>query len=588
MQKFILLFIFITSSFSAQIDTTLFEGENLPKYYARIAKDINSSITQKLKSEQIISLERSTLQKLQQLHAVKDEIKTFETITFSDKQITQQTYLKALYLLQTLYSEIDRLHKKEKNIQQKLFALKSQIEKSLPKEQNRSLLSNQMQYAFYKISQDKITQSLTQYEALYKKEFDLFYQALDLVNFKEQSSKQILKNVDRKIETITEKNLLLTIDKDSEALQNSAAQKKIESEERSIQKERDETLVKKLEAQILLSLKHLKAKDHDNYLETLELIEVDLSGLSKAKRETFENFSKLLIDFGEQKFDTASVTLATTQLGIKNIINQIESFITKTLFVYEDKAFSIKTVLTFAILLFIGFFIAKIYKNIVDSFRKSNRIKNLSVARMIANSGYYLIILITFFIALRAIGLDMHTIFVVIGAILLWIALGLQGFISNYAMGILIKIDRSIRIGDQIELDIHTAGIVDDMDFRSITLLTSDHTRITIPNSRFFSNSFINHSLEEDIKRIHIAFSAPNSIDYELIQDTVLSTLAKSEVPHIKTTDKQAQVVIIDINRKIVRYKLLVWINQADRYDMVIEKSPFLALIHQSLKKVAL
>jgi len=229
----------------------------------------------------------------------------------------------------------------------------------------------------------------------------------------------------------------------------------------------------------------------------------------------------------------------------------------------------------------IGFIIAKFYKNIVNRYRMKNRIKSLSTARLVANSGYYLIILSTFFIALKTIGLDIHTILLLFGAILLWLALGLQGFISNYAMGILIKIDRSIRIGDMIELDNHTVGNVDDMNFRAITIKTSDNNRITIPNSLFISGHFINHSLEENSRRLHIPFSADKHLPLDVVQAHILTLLANSDIPYL--AEKKAHVVIYSLQRKVTKYTLLVWINQHNNYDSTLVKSSFLALVQQAL-----
>lgn len=577
------MLLMISYAISADIDTSLYEGENTLKYFQKVEKTINSNMAQKLKNNETISLEKSTLEKLKQLYTIKDEIKPFETINLGKSKIKQGTYLKALSLLTSLQNEITRLEIKEKDIQQKLFDLKNSIEKTLPLDANKTLLNNQLQYAFYKVSQEKILKSLALYTQLFTQEFTKFQAALPHVSFKEKNSKNIIKHTDKKIDVIKNKNLLLTIDKDSEAQRDSEAQKEIVSKEKSIQKERDSALIKKIKAQVLLALKYLKEENQKEFLEVTESIENDFEAFSMAQKEKFTTLLELLFLFGDKHFDDASVALATTQVGFNYIKNSAIMIANKTLFVYEDKAFSMKTIMTFISIIIIGFIIAKLYKNIVDKFRKKNRIKSLSTARLIANSGYYLIILTTFFTALGTIGLDMHTIFVVIGAILLWLALGLQGFISNYAMGILIKIDRSIRIGDHVELNNEIVGCVDDMDFRSITIQTGDQVRIIIPNSRFISGEFINHSLEDNIRRLHLPFSADKSLTHAQIEQAVLQTLESSSVPHLKTVDKKAQVIVIDINRKIVRYTLLVWIKQQDNHDMPVVKSEFLKVIQKSL-----
>ncbi len=566
---------------AAQVDTALFEGENISQHLAQIEKNIHNTMAQKLKSKTETSLEKSTLQKLKQLYAIKDDIKPFKTIALDKIVIEQEQYLDAFLLLSKLKTEISRLQIKEKDIQEKLFTLKNEIEKTLQEEQNESLLNNQLLYAFYKISQDKIKKSLALYEKIFTKEFKQFQTALYRVHFKEQKPQNIIQHSDKKIDAIKNRNILLDIDKDSEAKRDTKAQKEIKEKEKTLQRESDTTNIKKIKAQTLLAFKQLQVKNHKLFLTHIEALKADVSTLSSTQKEQYETLLKLLLEFENEHFQDTSISLASTKIGFEKIQLALDTFFHKTRFVYEEKAFSIQTIVMFLAIIMIGFIIAKLYKNIVNRYHVKNRIKSLSSARLIANSGYYIIILSTFFIALKTIGLDIHTILLLFGAILLWLALGLQGFISNYAMGILIKIDRSIRIDDMIELDSDTVGNVDDMNFRAITIKTSDNHRITIPNSRFISGTFINHSLEENIRRIHIPFSADKKLSLEVLQAHILSLLQESNIPYL--TEKKAEVIIHSIQRKVTKYTLLVWINQPNDYDSTLVKSSFLALVQRSL-----
>ncbi len=584
MQKIILFFIIVLNSWSATIDTSFYQGENIPLYYQQVEKDINGSIHHKLKNKKIITLEQSTLQKLKEFYTHKDDFPTIKTIHFPQQKIPEQVYLSALWKIGDLSNKLQQLQTKKKEFQENLFDLKNKIEKETPTSKGKTLLIDQMQYAFYKLSLNKIIKTHQLYQELFDKEYSKFKTALKRVAFtKEKHSQNIIKKIEQKIDTLQKKDLLLTIDKDSVPINTDKHQKQIQKHEKQIQQETDESITKKLNTHFLLALKALQQKNEKIFLKTIEKIDQDIKQLSPNNRKKILPISKLLLDFGEEKSDTTSTAIASTQIGFQNILDTLDDFTNKTLFVYEEKAFSIQTILTFSFILFIGFVIAKIYKNFVDKFRRTNRIKSLSVARMIANSGYYLIILGTFFIALRTIGLDMHTIFIVIGAILLWLAFGLQSFISNYAIGILFKIDRSIRIGDHIELDSHTVGDVDDMNFRSITIRSSDNIRTTIPNSRLISDTFINHTLEGESRRLHVHFSANKHIPYTKIEQQILNALKQSNLKYFKQHDKQPHIIIVDINRKITRYALIVWVAKESTYDMSLIQSEFLKLIHQVL-----
>jgi hypothetical protein len=584
MQKIFLFFIYLLPLFSAPIDKAFFEGENVLHYYDQVEQEINSTITKKLKPSKTITLERSTLKKLRELYKLKGEIPPVKTVTLPSGKIPEHTYMQALYRLADLHSEIERLQNKKEDFQKKLFTLKSKIEKELPAQRENSLLLDQMQYAFYKISIEKIDKTLQLYQELFDKEFSAFESALPRVRFKQnRHAKKIIEHTEQKIDTLQKKDLVMTIEKESEVPRTPTEKKKLIQESEKIRLATEAVIKKRLETQIVLALKSIRQNDQKTFFKTMEAIDADIAKLDKAHRKPFVTISKLILDFGEKRFDTTSMAFASTQIGFQNIIDSLRKFTDKTLFVYEEKAFSIRTVFIFAVILFIGFFIAKIYKNFVERFRRTNRIKSLSLARMMANSGYYIIILATFFIALKTIGLDMHTIFLVIGAMLLWLAFGLQSFISNYAIGILLKIDRSIRIGDHIELDPNSVGDVDDMNFRSVTIRASDGVRTTIPNSRFISGTFINHSLEGECRRLEVRFSANKTIPHEILETTILKALEKSDIPYYNDAAHKPQLAIADINRKIVRYALLVWVKKEMTYDMTLARSRFLKLIHKTL-----
>ena len=583
MQKILMLMLLNLTLWSAPLERAFYEGDNVLHYYDRISQEINSTIHRNLKSAKTIALERSTLKKLREFYLLKDQITPVRTISLPAGKIDAERYLAALYHLAKLKLEIERLRDKEQDFQKKLFELKSKIEKELPDNPKNSLLVDQMQYAFYKLSQEKVRKTRTLYQELFDKEFRLFEKARTKVRFKRTGSvTQIIRKTAKKIDTLEEKHLLLKIEKDSEIPRSREEKQQISKSSEKLAKATEATLTKRIEAHMLLALKAIRDENRTAFLQTMRAVDEDIARLSQPKRRLYMTTSALLSDLGDRHFDTASIAIASTKVGFQNIVDSILQFTDKTLFVYEEKAFSIKTVLIFVMIVLIGLFIAKIYKNFVDSFRRTRRIKSLSTARMMANSGYYIIILATFFIALKTIGLDMHTIFVVIGAILLWLAFGLQSFISNYAIGILLKIDRSIRIGDHIELDPQTVGDVDDMDFRSVTIRSSDNIRTVIPNSRFIGGTFINHTLEGTNRRLHIRFSADKRIPHARIEAQILHALDASDLPHIRSEAERPTVTIVDINRKIVRYALLVWVPKELTYDMSIARSLFLKLIHET------
>jgi len=92
-----------------------------------------------------------------------------------------------------------------------------------------------------------------------------------------------------------------------------------------------------------------------------------------------------------------------------------------------------------------------------------------STQTLLINLGHYFIFIITFFIALNVLGIDLSSIALVAGALSVGIGFGLQNIISNFVSGIILMIERSIKIGDYLEIDDNTRGRVTDI--RCVLLL---------------------------------------------------------------------------------------------------------------------
>ncbi|MGM9477246.1 mechanosensitive ion channel family protein [Pedobacter sp. GSP4] len=135
-----------------------------------------------------------------------------------------------------------------------------------------------------------------------------------------------------------------------------------------------------------------------------------------------------------------------------------------------------------------------------DSFddNKGERSK-LLVTRLILLIGGFLL-------AVAASGLPIDKITVILGALGVGIGLGLQNIVSNFVSGIILIFDKTIRIGDIVELS-NKKGRVKEIGVRSSTLLSDEGAEIIIPNGSILSNNIINWTLSNNQMRVDITLS---------------------------------------------------------------------------------
>lgn len=128
---------------------------------------------------------------------------------------------------------------------------------------------------------------------------------------------------------------------------------------------------------------------------------------------------------------------------------------------------------------------------------------------------------------LQVMGINLTALAVFGGAIGVGIGLGLQAIASNFISGFIILLDRSVSMGDYIELEDGSKGIVRQLTMRATTLETFDGKDIVVPNEKFIVGTFINWTHKDKNQRYRVDFSVAYHSDIrklvEIIKDVVSS-----------------------------------------------------------------
>lgn len=128
---------------------------------------------------------------------------------------------------------------------------------------------------------------------------------------------------------------------------------------------------------------------------------------------------------------------------------------------------------------------------------------------------------------LQLMGINLTALAVFGGAVGVGLGFGLQAIASNFVSGIIILIDRSVSVGDYIELEDGRTGFVTELNMRSTTLETYDGKDIVVPNEKFITSCFTNWSHKNTKQRYRVDFSVAYSTNVremvELIKTAVAS-----------------------------------------------------------------
>jgi small-conductance mechanosensitive channel len=130
---------------------------------------------------------------------------------------------------------------------------------------------------------------------------------------------------------------------------------------------------------------------------------------------------------------------------------------------------------------------------------------------------------------LNILGLDLTTLAVFGGALGVGLGFGLQQIASNFVSGIILLLERSIKIGDYIEMEDGKTGTLRQMNMRSSILSTFDGKDIMVPNDKFITTQFTNWTNEDPRQRYEVEFSVAYETDLHKIPPLIINAVSAHE-----------------------------------------------------------
>lgn len=176
---------------------------------------------------------------------------------------------------------------------------------------------------------------------------------------------------------------------------------------------------------------------------------------------------------------------------------------------------------------------------------------------------------------LETIGISLTVLLAGGAALLVGIGLGLQQTFNDLISGIILLSERTIKIGDILEIDGDVIKI-QKIGLRTSVGLNRDEISIIIPNSRITTNKVINWSHQSMKTRFNINVGVAYGSDVTL----VMKILEESTLEHLDISDRDLiEVRLIEFGNSSLDFQILFFSNNIFKIEMV--KSDIRKIIHQ-------
>jgi small-conductance mechanosensitive channel len=184
--------------------------------------------------------------------------------------------------------------------------------------------------------------------------------------------------------------------------------------------------------------------------------------------------------------------------------------------------------------------------------------------------------------AASAAGLELTKITIILGAFSVGIGFGLQNIFNNLVSGLILLLERPIKIGDTIEVG-PLIGVVKKIGIRASNVHTLDGAEIIVPNGNLISNEVINWTLTDKRRRIDVTVGVAYGSNPYQVQELFMKILA--EHPDV-VKEPKPNVFFNNFGDSSIDFKLLFWTDNFDEWVRI--RSEVIFKIHDVLQEAGI
>lgn len=140
----------------------------------------------------------------------------------------------------------------------------------------------------------------------------------------------------------------------------------------------------------------------------------------------------------------------------------------------------------------------------------------------------YIVWVLGLIVALQPLGINATTLAVFGGAIGVGIGFGLQDIAKNFVAGLILLIERPVKVGDRIEVG-KVVGDVSEIRARATLVRTNDDIYLIVPNAQFITDTVTNWSYRTPRVRFHIPVGVAYGSDPREVEAALLEAAGKNE-----------------------------------------------------------
>ncbi|WP_372653135.1 mechanosensitive ion channel family protein [Halobacteriovorax sp.] len=231
-------------------------------------------------------------------------------------------------------------------------------------------------------------------------------------------------------------------------------------------------------------------------------------------------------------------------------------YLSMSLFEISGNKISLMSIFLAIGVFFLTTTLAKMSERFIDKILIDKQIDS-GVRGSIVRISRYIVLFIGIMITLDTVGISFSSLAALGAVLMVGIGFGLQNITQNFISGLIILLERPIKVGDFVSVK-DTSGKVVEIGARSTLIHTRDDVAIIVPNSQFISEQVINQSFTGSNMRMTVNVGVAYGSDTEKVKDVLLDIASNSTGI---LTNPPPKVFFENFGDSSLDFSLAVWIN---------------------------
>jgi small-conductance mechanosensitive channel len=188
----------------------------------------------------------------------------------------------------------------------------------------------------------------------------------------------------------------------------------------------------------------------------------------------------------------------------------------------------------------------------------------------------YAVFLGGLFIGLQSAGIDLSSFAIIGGAIGFGIGFGLQSLAKDFVSGLILLIERGVKVGDRIEVS-NLLGDVKQIGARTTWVQTNDNVVILVPNSELTAR-VTNWTAHGHLARFSLDVGVAYTSDPEGVRDALIEVALANEGV---LKEPAPDVVFVGFGDSALNFQLRVWTSRHLRTPQTLKSELYFAIFRR-------